>query len=173
MSHTSPAAVLVIMTADDCGQCTRFKLKELDDLLGYLRRHSEIKIVQSNVGSMSKPILSKQYHPGLQKLLGVYPSFILVPYSSWMDHQTPLRFSMLGIEVDKGGRLKLVGGVKINCDGVYGWVKEQMGNSKFSQSTSNPSRSHPIPSRPGMVYTMPVIQQFRSYQPGDDRPVDY
>ncbi len=168
MSHTSPTAVFVTITAKDCGACQKFKLTERDDLFSYLRKHPSIKIEEISVGSMSNPKLPTSYHPDLKKLFGIYPCFGMVPYDSWTDHQSSLNITILGVKRNgKNGQLKYVGGVPITADGVYGWIKDQVQTSMFAQSPL------PIAPRPGMVYTMPVVKQYVSYRPGDDLPIDY
>ena len=167
MSYHSPTAVFVIITAKDCGACQKFKLTESDDLFNYLRKHSSIKIEEVSVGSMSNPILPKQYHPDLKKIFGIYPSFSLIPYNSWMDHKNPLKISSIGIVFTTTGKLSYVGGVNIDADGVYGWFRDKIQNPMFTQTAL------PVAPRPGMVYTVPVVKQFMSYRPEDERPVDY
>ncbi len=167
MSYHSPTAVFVIITAKDCGACQKFKLTESDDLFNDLRKLSSVKVEEITIPSTHNSRLPKGYHPGLQKVCGWYPFFALIPYSSWMDHKNPLKISIVGLGTDKTGQRRYVGGVDITADGLYGWIKNKLQQPMFTQTAL------PVAPRPGMVYTVPVVKQFMSYRPEDERPVDY
>lgn len=81
--------VFVIVNADMCGHCNRFKNTVWPSLQLKLQYEDKVRIVHINLKMRGDPIPS-EYHPDLQKIIQWYPTFMLCN-GTWENHSKPLQ----------------------------------------------------------------------------------
>jgi len=171
----SPVATFVIMTAKDCGACTKFKTgkhRHYTSLLSNIKKNPSIKIVEietpSTKSDLTKTLPSK-YHPDLKNWCFWYPLFGLFTYDSWNNHTKPLIGQVAGLKLNNSGRPHIgdngggtyVGGVAFTSKGINEWVNRELKKILMYDNK--------------LAYTPPAAakMKFVAFTPESEYPPDY
>lgn len=140
----SQKPVLVIVTANNCGGCRVFKDKVLNDLLSRVTGLADA--VHIELPSVSSPIPS-QYPQDLKRLIGWFPTLILVPAASWRAGGS-INGSVFNGEIQQGRVVPKQGG--ISTEEIIKWISEsQLSNRSNVPQGGSSTRS---PGYRGIAY---------------------
>ncbi len=162
----SQGYILIILMADGCGGCKRFKSKHYDSLISQVRKLSNVKLLEIQVPSISYQLkqLESKYHPDLKNWCFWYPCFALFTIDSWNNKSGRLKGSVYALQsnsegraaFDKLGNPQMDRTKRIITPSIMGWIGQQ--------------------TRPAPRAVTPVTAnklKYASYTPDLDFPRDY
>ncbi len=161
MADRTDRNVFVIITAETCGACAKFKekggvrekiLRKLNEL--NIVRIEEIVLRATTTSTPDARELLERYHPNLRVWIGWFPQFLLFTSESWDNKYDPLKGSIFNgtfdpLKYDQTTReARLATGpkpvqdsrYKINADNIVSWIysTSQMNNHNSSHFSSYP-----------------------------------
>lgn len=121
---------LVIVTADTCGACQKFKRDILPQLLTDIKTIPNINVVQINLNHTQENIPAN-YPSGLTKFIGFFPSFLITETKNYTSNNMN-NFNSVKIY---GGSINAQGEIdisrdkyKLALDSIKKWIETEQQN---------------------------------------------
>jgi hypothetical protein len=123
MFQSEKMYVLLLITAETCGACMKFKKEHRSNLLSSLSSIPDVFPVEISVAKMSGAELAK-YHPRLMKLVSWFPTFLLTTKNQWEDKTSNLSCQILGGEYNSStDNFKLIASqMRMDAPGILAWI---------------------------------------------------
>jgi len=132
--------IFIIVTADGCGHCTRFKAQHLDNLIKMLMSTENLNIIHINLPDMKGllPTYSisdsnifryikgniRTINPKFYNMIGWFPQFFIFSTESWLDVNKPLKGKLIGGRILDDGTIQQdpSQNIALTADSIYKWV---------------------------------------------------
>ena len=129
--------VFVLITADPCGACQRFKATQWDKLNKTLKTGGRVQIVHINLPDMNPVFSTKEYPIGLRNIVAWYPTMALIPNNVWMNGRDKDMNVLENCVVMNGqiidGKIAYGGNIPFLEKDVAKWVNDMLaGNPLFN-----------------------------------------
>lgn len=136
--------VFIVLTADDCSWCTKFKTETWSTLKQKLINSGRLEIIEINVNKMSDTNgedFYEKYPSDLKRFFGWFPCFVLLTQASWkigMNFEGSVFNGKSVYDSETGEEVvEPIGSAEPTTENITQWLSDELRSNKFVMSSQN------------------------------------
>lgn len=142
--------VFVLISAETCPACIKFKAKTWPALKDQLIKDGKVKVEEITLDQTTSRPDPVKYHKSLYKYIGWFPTIILFPAENWNNHDIPLQGVIKNGKLTPNG-VDMVGEINFSKADILKWVDASLKHDIFHSKSQDQHQKHQKHQKPKIV----------------------